>query len=1001
MWTQVISAATYYVSPSGNDNNSGTLSAPFATIQKAVNMCTSGSDLVYVRAGTYNQAVNISGKSGITLTRYGSEAVYVKGSSASNSVISVSNSSNIIVSYLHVQDKQVNWAVGIIVQGSGSNIQIVGNKLSNIHYRTGTFNAADNMGTTVVGANPITVVGDNENASLNNILISANEVYNCMTGWCEAISVKGNVDNFNVEKNIVHDITNIGIDAFGLGTYPPLSKNYQSRNGTIQQNTVYNCRCNYADNGGIYVDGGKDISVINNRVYGNIYGITIGCENQMDIANGTTSGIHVRNNFVYNNLKAGIMIGTSGDDDGLQGNVAYCDVIGNTFLKNSSSDQWGGELVLQNANNILVSNNVFYGLYPQMFTYNLGTSAITFKYNNYYYVNGSESSVVISRQVSETSWTGISLAQFKTLVGGDAGSFFTNPSMVSDNVANANFHINAGSPCVNAGDPNYTPFTGELDMDLTPRIVGGRIDIGSDETGGTSTVPVTGVSLSPVSASLSVGATQQLTATIAPSNATNKTVSWASNNTSVATVNAGGLVTAVASGSATITVTTADGGNTASCSVTVTASASLPSPWASSDIGSVGAAGSATYSGGTFTISGSGADIWGTSDAFRFAYQQITGDVTIIARVSSITNTDPWAKAGVMIRNGLGANAAHVFTAVTPQNGLAFQYRSTAGGGSSHIAGTASTAPYWVRLQRLGNTFTSSVSANGTSWTVVGSVSISMASAVYVGMAVTSHNAGTLCTAPFTNVSLSTSTNIPVNITVDGNLSDWSSINAITIASGQTCTSLKVYDDNDYFYFAIAGSGMNTANYHIFLNTDNNAATGYQDASFASGSGSEFMVENGALYQSTGSGWSWSWVAGVTASKSSTVTEVRLPRSALGSLSSVVRLAYTDINSSWTVVSSLGFSSYTRLKEAVENIEMAGEVFVYPNPVSDILYFDLGNSSPNSIIEIFNLQGQLVYRLETSDGFVGVDTKQIEHKGMAIVLVNTEIFNKKFRIVIL
>jgi glucosylceramidase len=84
-----------------------------------------------------------------------------------------------------------------------------------------------------------------------------------------------------------------------------------------------------------------------------------------------------------------------------------------------------------------------------------------------------------------------------------------------------------------------------------------------------STVAVTGVSLSPTSANVSVGSTQQLTATVAPANATNKNVSWASSNPSVATVNATGLVTAVASGSATITVTTQDGGFTATTAVTV------------------------------------------------------------------------------------------------------------------------------------------------------------------------------------------------------------------------------------------------------------------------------------------------------------------------------------------------------------------------------------------------------------------------------------------------
>ena len=87
-------------------------------------------------------------------------------------------------------------------------------------------------------------------------------------------------------------------------------------------------------------------------------------------------------------------------------------------------------------------------------------------------------------------------------------------------------------------------------------------------------IAVTGVSLSPTTVSIAIGATSQLAATVAPSNATNKAVSYASSNTAVATVSASGLVTGVTAGTATITVTTTDGAKTATCAVTVTSSAS-------------------------------------------------------------------------------------------------------------------------------------------------------------------------------------------------------------------------------------------------------------------------------------------------------------------------------------------------------------------------------------------------------------------------------------------
>ncbi len=89
--------------------------------------------------------------------------------------------------------------------------------------------------------------------------------------------------------------------------------------------------------------------------------------------------------------------------------------------------------------------------------------------------------------------------------------------------------------------------------------------------GAVGEVPATGVSVSPSATSLEVGQTQQLTVTVAPPNATNQDVTWASSDPSVASVDASGVVTAVAVGTATITVTTDDGGHTAESTITVVA----------------------------------------------------------------------------------------------------------------------------------------------------------------------------------------------------------------------------------------------------------------------------------------------------------------------------------------------------------------------------------------------------------------------------------------------
>jgi len=87
--------------------------------------------------------------------------------------------------------------------------------------------------------------------------------------------------------------------------------------------------------------------------------------------------------------------------------------------------------------------------------------------------------------------------------------------------------------------------------------------------GGTQPIAVSGVSVTPASAALSVGSTTSLSANVQPTNASNKNVNWSSSNTGVATVNASGVVTGVSAGNATITATTADGGRTATSSITV------------------------------------------------------------------------------------------------------------------------------------------------------------------------------------------------------------------------------------------------------------------------------------------------------------------------------------------------------------------------------------------------------------------------------------------------
>ncbi len=177
------------------------------------------------------------------------------------------------------------------------------------------------------------------------------------------------------------------------------------------------------------------------------------------------------------------------------------------------------------------------------------------------------------------------------------------------------------------------------------------------------------------------------------------------------------------------------------------------------DIGSIAVAGDSFLDNGVFTEEASGTDIWGTADSFHYDYQMLTGNGTIIARVTSLTDPghNSYPKAGVMIRETLAAGSTNATTMMTPSSvqGAVFQYRTTTSGITATSHATYAP-PYWVKLVRAGNVFTGYTSPNGTTWTQIGTPqTISMATTVYVGLAVTSHyNAAPACVATFDNVKI-------------------------------------------------------------------------------------------------------------------------------------------------------------------------------------------------------------------------------------------------------
>jgi len=191
------------------------------------------------------------------------------------------------------------------------------------------------------------------------------------------------------------------------------------------------------------------------------------------------------------------------------------------------------------------------------------------------------------------------------------------------------------------------------------------------------------------------------------------------------------------------------------------ASTLLPPPWGSTDIGVVGTIGFTGYVDGTFYVQGDGGDIWSTADAFRFVYQPVAGDADIIARVTDEQAADPFAKAGVMFRQSLDPSSLQVILDRKPSGALEFMTRLSTGDSTTYITGASSATPTWLRITRSGSQFTAFQSADGTTWSEVGSISVPSAGFnLLAGLAVTSHDSTVLNTSVFDQVTVT----MPVSV---------------------------------------------------------------------------------------------------------------------------------------------------------------------------------------------------------------------------------------------
>lgn len=458
----------YYVSLSGNNSNVGSLLQPWQSIQFAIDNSIPGCT-INVMGGVYseNVVVSVSGTAGnpITIKNYNNQAAVLTGLFSSGlPLLYISNQNYIIINGLEFTNYVQNDAQGILVDGVCDHVEIRNTKIHDIHFSSNP-NDVPNANT---NSQPLIVYGDDANTAITNLIISGNEIYNCRTGYSEALAVNGNVDGFEISGNRIHNNSNIGIDVIGHEGTCPNPANDQARNGIVKWNKTWSNVSIYTTSAGIYVDGGKDCILENNICYDNGSGIEVGCE----AVGQSTSNITVRNNLVYWNQEGGIVIGGY-DYPTNSGKVDHCFVCGNTIVNNINSPLTIQELIINYTEFVTFRNNLIYTDYNNGLIYSSSNSqSLSFDFNLYYspFFGFIYNSVPI-----------YTLQAWQAAIGGDNSSLFTDPLFVS--IATNNYHLNSNSPAIDMGDSTYTAASGETDIDTMNRVQNGRVDIGADEYG--------------------------------------------------------------------------------------------------------------------------------------------------------------------------------------------------------------------------------------------------------------------------------------------------------------------------------------------------------------------------------------------------------------------------------------------------------------------------------------------------------------------------------------
>jgi len=371
----------YYVAPTGDDDNNGSINAPWKNIQKSIDRLNFEATLVLKR-GIYNEKIIFSGEENSNILLKGEDGAVLDASNLlvkdQEGIITLQDVHHVYIENIELRSFKTlagknitDTPIGILIRGKSHDINITKNNIHNIE-NLSTCNQSENDCTPA--ANGIAVYGDTA-VSIKNLNFIDNEISNCILSSSEAFTINGNVDGFKIIGNHVHDNNNIGIDIIGyevdVCNECSLEEN-RARNGIIKNNRAINNSTNLAlglfntnpwyegnasSAAGFYVDGGHHILLEGNSASQNDLGFEFASEH----AQRETNEILMLNNYVYNNREVGLSLGgyarsSFGEGGGSANNIR---IYNNSFYKNKG---WGTEIIFAfRVRNTTLVNNIIYG----------------------------------------------------------------------------------------------------------------------------------------------------------------------------------------------------------------------------------------------------------------------------------------------------------------------------------------------------------------------------------------------------------------------------------------------------------------------------------------------------------------------------------------------------------------------------------------------------------------------------------------------------------------